>query len=68
MLYTSSSKDFITKAVEDPKYKKEFLSALRERLEKEITISPSNLYEKVIDLNLPGEAAYHHLIRADCLI
>lgn len=67
MLYTSSAREFIRRALEDPKYKKEFLSAMREKFEKDITISPGNLYEKVIDLNLHGEAAYHNLIRKDCL-
>lgn len=67
MLYTSSAHEFIKKALEDPKYKREFLVDMKERLEKEITISPSNLYEKIIDLNLQGEAAYHNLIKKECL-
>ena len=67
MLYTSSAREFIKRALEDPKLKKEFLNAMKEKFERDITISSTNLYEKIIDLNLHGDAAYHHLIRKDCL-
>lgn len=69
MLYTSSAREFIGKALQDPKTRKNFFTALREKLEDDPTvqISPDNLYEKVIDMNLPGEAAYHNLIRSECL-
>ena len=68
MLYTSTAREFIGKALQDAKTRRSFFTALREKLEEDpiTTISPDNLYEKVIDMNLPGEAAYHNLIRSEC--
>jgi aminopeptidase C len=67
MLYTNTAYEFVNKALDDPKFKKEFFTAMKEKLEREVSISPKNLYEKVIDMNLQGEAAFHNLIKNECL-
>ena len=39
-----------------------------DRLENGVQISPGNLYEKIIDENLNGTAAYSYLIQEKCMI
>jgi len=61
-LYISSAREFISMAMKEEKYRKEFLSLMTERLEPSIKIDKSNLYEKIIDENLKGSEAYHNLV------
>lgn len=69
MLYTNSAREFVGRAMAEKKTKQEFFNALKEKIERDPTtsISKTNLYEKIIDLNLSGEAAYHYLIKSECL-
>ena len=63
MLYTSTAREFIRYALNHENMKSDFFRAFKERLEPNIKISPDNLYEKIIDENLKGPAAYHNLIQ-----
>jgi hypothetical protein len=49
-------------AMNEAPLKNEFLKAFKEKLEDHIKISKDNLYEKIIDENEKGPAAYHNLI------
>ena len=62
MLYTNTAREFVKRAMKDDVMKHEFFRNMREKLEPFISISPSNLYEKVIDENEKGPKAYRNLI------
>ena len=67
MIYTKSAREYLKLSLEEDKYKKEFFKIMREKLESNVNISKSNLYEKIIDENLKGSAAYYNLIQEHCL-
>lgn len=54
MIYTKNARTYLTMAMNEDKFKKEFILAMKEKLELNIQPKKDNLYEKVIDENLKG--------------